>query len=56
MRDRQTSADHVNNVEIVDMTQQQVETCLGTNPDRRVVVRVGKTTLVSNQVRVSGVS
>ncbi len=56
MRDRQTSADHVNNVEIVDMTQQQVETCLGMNPDRRVVVRVGKTTLVSSQVRVRGVS
>ena len=50
VRDRMSSADHVNNVEIVDLTQQQMESCLGANPDRRVVVRVGKTTLVSNQV------
>ncbi|OAO13468.1 serine protease family S08A [Blastocystis sp. ATCC 50177/Nand II] len=44
-----TEADHENNVEIVDLTAQQMQEQFGSTAVRRVVVRVGKTTLTSSQ-------
>lgn len=52
VRSRKTEADHENNVEIVDLTAQQMQEQFGSTAVRRVVVRVGKTTLTSSQVSV----
>lgn len=52
VRSRKTEADHENNVEIVDLTAQQMQEYFGSTAVRRVVVRVGKTTLTSSQVSV----
>ena len=52
VRSRKTEADHENNVEIVDLTAQQMQEYFGSTAVRRVVVRVGKTTLTSSQVGV----